>query len=196
MFLWFSSPQCAAGGSLYTWTQPAPAPQGSWSRRSSWNSVGRPSRSVGVGTGGSLRVRGPHSYQPEHESLLSPPPLHPPPPPLPPPPPPLFSRHFVPQRDRRALSLELPELLQVPGAPPTSLHSRQRKKSFSGGPTGAAEHLDCNGKTPAAQQQIFSEVYPQVNTRKDRDDLEDEIDYVSDACVTSPPDRVLCVNYH
>ncbi|MCI4385501.1 hypothetical protein PGIGA_G00051090 [Pangasianodon gigas] len=163
---------CSGGGSLYSWTRPAP--QGSWSRRSSWNSVGRPSRSVGAGTGGSLRVRGPHSYQAEHESLLSPPPLHPHPPH---PPPPLFSRHFVPRRDRRALSLELPELLQVPGAPPTSLHSRQRKKSFSGGPAGAAEHQDCNGKTPAVQQQILSEVYPQVNTRKDRDDLEDEIDY-------------------
>ncbi|KAK3552350.1 hypothetical protein QTP86_011177 [Hemibagrus guttatus] len=132
---------------------------------------------MGVGTGGSLRVRGPHSYQAEHESLLlSPPPLHPHHPHHHPPPP-LFSRHFVPRRDRRALSLELPELLQVPGAPPTSLHSRQRKKSFSGGPAGAQEHQDCNGKTPAAQQQILSEVYPQVNTRKDRDDLEDEIDY-------------------
>lgn len=166
------SPQCpGGGGSLYSWTRPVP--QGSWSRRSSWNSMGRLSRSVGVGTGGSLRVRGPHSYQAEHESLLSPP-LHPHPPP------PLFSRHFVPCRDRRALSLELPELLQVPGAPPTSLHSRQRKKSFSGGPAGTAEHQDCNGKTPAVQQQILSEVYPQVNTRKDRDDLEDEIDYVSE----------------
>lgn len=169
------SPQCPGGGSVYSWTR-----QGPWSRRSSWNSVGRPSRSVGVGmgTGGSLRVRGPHTYQAEHESLLSPPPLHPPPPP-----PALFSRHFVPRRDRRALSLELPELLQVPGAPPTSLHSHQRKKSFSGAPAGASEHQDCNGKTPAVQQQILSEVYPQVNTRKDRDDLEDEIDYVSETRV-------------
>ncbi|GAA6075503.1 voltage-dependent T-type calcium channel subunit alpha-1I-like, partial [Tachysurus ichikawai] len=166
---------CPSGGSLYSWTRPVP--QGfSWSRRSSWNSVGRTSRSVGVGTGGSLRVRGPHSYQAEHESLLlSPPPLHPHHPHHPPPS--LFSRHFVPRRDRRALSLELPELLQVPGAPLTSLHSHQRKKSFSGGPSGAQEHQDCNGKTPAAQQQILSEVYPQVNTRKDREDLEDEIDY-------------------
>ncbi|XP_046722196.1 voltage-dependent T-type calcium channel subunit alpha-1I-like [Silurus meridionalis] len=160
----------AGGSSLSSWSRRAP--QGSWSRRSSWNSMGRPSRSVGVGAGGSLRVRGPHSYQAEHESLLFPPPLHPPHPP------PLFSRHFVPRRDRRALSLELPELLQVPGASPNALHSRQREKSFSGGPTGTAvEHQDCNGKTPAAQQQILSEVYPQVNTRKDRDDLEDEIDY-------------------
>lgn len=159
---------------MYSWTRPVP--QGSsWSRRSSWNSVGRASRSVVVGTGGSLRVRGPHSHQAEHESLL----LSSPPHPHHPPPPPLFSRHFVPRRDRRALSLELPELLQVPGAPPTSLHSHQRKKSFSGGAAGAQEHQDCNGKVPAAQQQILSEVYPQVNTRKDRDDLEDEINYVS-----------------
>ncbi|TTV09641.1 Voltage-dependent T-type calcium channel subunit alpha-1I [Bagarius yarrelli] len=156
-------PLCPGGGSLYTWTRPVP--QGSsWSRRSSWNSVGRASRSVGVGTGGSLRVRGPHSYRVEHESLLLSPP-------------PLFSRHFVPRRDRRALSLELPELLQVPRAPPTSRHSHQHKKSFSGRTAGAQEHQDCNGKTPAAQQQILSEVYPQVNTRKERDDLEDEIDY-------------------
>lgn len=186
----FLSPQCPSGGSLYSWTRPVP--QGSsWSRRSSWNSVGRASRSVGVGTGGSLRVRGPHSYQAEHESLLlSPPPLHP----HHLPPPPLFSRHFVPRRDRRALSLELPELLQVPGALPTSLHSRQREKSFSRGPAGAQEHQDCNGKTPAAQQQILSEVYPQVNTRKDRDDLEDEIDYVSETPASAVSKNVIYFN--
>lgn len=161
------APQCPGGRPVYGWTRPVT--QASWSRRSSWNSVGRQTRSVGVATGGSLRVRGPQSYQAEHESLLSPPSLHP-----------LHHHHpFVPHRDRRALSLELPELLQVPRAPPTSLHSR--KKSFSGGPAVVSvEHQDCNGKTPAAQQQILSEVYPQVNTRKDRDDLEDEIDYVSE----------------
>lgn len=173
-------PQHPGGGSLYNWTRPVPQ-SFSWSRRSSWNSVGRASRSVGVGTGGSLRVRGPYPFQAEHESLLLSPPLHPhhlhhphhPPPSL-------FSRHFVPHRDRRALSLELPQLLQVPGAPPTFLHSRQLKKSFSGGAAGVQEHQDCNGKAPPPQQQILSEVYPQVNTRKDRDDLEDEIDYVSE----------------
>ncbi|KAG9263881.1 voltage-dependent T-type calcium channel subunit alpha-1I-like isoform X1 [Astyanax mexicanus] len=154
---------CPGRGSLYyNWGRPAP--QGPWSRRSSWNSLARPSRSLAVGGGGSLRVRGPHSH--EQESLLAPPPAH-----LPPA---LLSRHFVPRRDRRALSLELPELLPVPGPP---LHPRQRKKSFSGALGNAGEHQDCNGKTPSVQQHILSEVYPQVNTRKDREDLEDEIDY-------------------
>uniref|UniRef100_A0A8C9TE97 Calcium voltage-gated channel subunit alpha1 I n=1 Tax=Scleropages formosus TaxID=113540 RepID=A0A8C9TE97_SCLFO len=68
-----------------------PVPQSAWSRRSSWNS--------------SLRARSPRFHVGEHESLLSPPPppLHP-----------LLSRRFPPRRDRRALSLELPELRQVP----------------------------------------------------------------------------------
>ncbi|XP_062840903.1 voltage-dependent T-type calcium channel subunit alpha-1I [Trichomycterus rosablanca] len=158
---------CPSRGSVYqNWARPPP--QGTWSRRSSWNSLARTSRSVGISTGGSLRVRGPHSYQTEQESLLSPPLLHPPPPA------PLFSRHFMPRRDRRALSLELPELLQVPGPP---VHSHHRKKSFSGAPGGGGEHQDCNGKAPSVQQQILSDVYPKVNTRRDRDDLEDEIDY-------------------
>ncbi|KAI4877751.1 hypothetical protein NFI96_007848 [Prochilodus magdalenae] len=157
---------CPGRGSLcHNWGRPAP--QGPWSRRSSWNSLARPSRSLAVGAGGSLRVRGPNSH--EQESLLSPPPSH-----LPPP---LLSRQFVPRRDRRALSLELPELLQVPGPPLPLLHPRQRKKSFSGAPGNVGEHQDCNGKTPSVQQQILSDVYPQVNTRKDREDLEDEIDY-------------------
>ncbi|TRY87831.1 hypothetical protein DNTS_015730 [Danionella cerebrum] len=123
-----------------------------WSRRSSWNSLGRSSRCLGMGMGGggSLRVRGPHSHNPaEQESLLAP--SHPPPPPL-------LSRRFGPRRERRALSLELPELLQVPGPALPLLHPRQRKKSCSG---GHGEHQDCNGKTPSVQPQIISEVYPQ-----------------------------------
>uniref|UniRef100_A0A8C1M025 Calcium voltage-gated channel subunit alpha1 Ia n=1 Tax=Cyprinus carpio TaxID=7962 RepID=A0A8C1M025_CYPCA len=98
--------QCPGRASLYhNWGRPAQP--GIWSRRSSWNSLGRSSRCLGMGGGGSLRVRSPHSHPAEQESLLSPPPppLHPP----------LLSRHFVPCRERRALSLELPELLQVPG---------------------------------------------------------------------------------
>ncbi|XP_030638815.1 voltage-dependent T-type calcium channel subunit alpha-1I [Chanos chanos] len=167
---------CPGRASLYhNWGRPAP--QTVWSRRSSWNSLGRPSRGVavgmavgGAGGGGSLRVRGPHTHPAEQESLLSPPPL-----PLPPP---LLSRHFVPRRDRRALSLELPELLQVPGPPLPPLHPRPRKKSASSGVGGGGgEHQDCNGKTPSVQQQLLSEVYPQVNARKEREDLEDEIDY-------------------
>lgn len=136
---------------------------------------------LGGVVGGSLRVRGPrasssphrhlHSVHPdEEESLLSPPAtqsLHPPRPMLP--------GHFVPRRDRRALSLELPNLLQVPGPshpplpshhllPPMTFHVHQRKRSFSGGVVisggvGGLEslaglggaHQDCNGKTPLAQ---------------------------------------------
>uniref|UniRef100_A0A8C1M168 Calcium voltage-gated channel subunit alpha1 Ia n=1 Tax=Cyprinus carpio TaxID=7962 RepID=A0A8C1M168_CYPCA len=157
--------QCPGRASLYhNWGRPAQP--GIWSRRSSWNSLGRSSRCLGMGGGGSLRVRSPHSHPAEQESLLSPPPppLHPP----------LLSRHFVPCRERRALSLELPELLQVPGPVLPPLHPRQSKKSFSGGLGSVGEHQDCNGKTPSVQPQIINEVYPQVNTRKDRDDLDDE----------------------
>ncbi|KAG1967831.1 voltage-dependent T-type calcium channel subunit alpha-1I [Pimephales promelas] len=159
---------CPGRGSLYhNWGRPARP--GIWSRRSSWNSLGRSSRCLGMGGGGSLRVRSPHSRPAEQESLLSPPPppLHPP----------LLSRHFVPRRERRALSLELPELLQVPGPALPPLHPRQRKKSFSGGLGSVGEHQDCNGKTPSVQPQIINEVYPQVNTRKEREDLDDELDY-------------------
>uniref|UniRef100_A0A8C9T5T0 Calcium voltage-gated channel subunit alpha1 I n=1 Tax=Scleropages formosus TaxID=113540 RepID=A0A8C9T5T0_SCLFO len=163
--------QCTGRSSLYqNWGRPHP--QSLWSRRSSWNSLGRGSRGLGVG-GSSLRARSPSSNPAEHESLLSPPPL---------PPPPLLSRRFAPRRDRRALSLELPELLQVPGPP---LHPSPRKKSFSGvsGPGVSSEHQDCNGRTPTPQAQppLLGEVFPQLNTRKEREELDEEIDYVSKA---------------
>uniref|UniRef100_A0A674CLV3 Calcium voltage-gated channel subunit alpha1 Ia n=1 Tax=Salmo trutta TaxID=8032 RepID=A0A674CLV3_SALTR len=109
--------------SLYhNWGRPASQTQAMWGRRSSWNSLGRPSRALGlglgVGGGGSLRSRSPHATNPaEQESLLSPP--HPPPHLAHPPP--LLALNFVPRRDRRALSLELPELLQVPGTPLASI---------------------------------------------------------------------------
>ncbi|XP_077411716.1 voltage-dependent T-type calcium channel subunit alpha-1I isoform X2 [Vanacampus margaritifer] len=146
----------------------------------------RPFYGYGLGglggvVGGSLRIRGPrasssplrhlHSIHPdEEESLLSPPAVashtlhlrHP-----------ILQGHFVPRRDRRALSLELPQLLQVPGAPhppplahrpvsPAALHAHQRK-SFPGGmvigggagfeslSVGGGVYQDCNGKTPLAQ---------------------------------------------
>ncbi|KAM6957186.1 voltage-dependent T-type calcium channel subunit alpha-1I-like [Aplochiton taeniatus] len=214
-------------GSLYhNWGRPvtkAPLhPCGPlWARRSSWNSLGLPSPSspfggglgglggLGGGVGGSLRVRGSSAPRPssprrhqrpdEQESLLSPRalarPHHFPPGQL-------LSRHFVPRRDRRALSLELPQLLQVPPAPaPLALHSYPRKKSLTAGGCagpGAGEHQDCNGKTPTSlllqppphhrsqgdaaaghpHPQLLAEVFPQVNTRsKDREDLDDETDY-------------------
>uniref|UniRef100_A0A671VTF4 Calcium voltage-gated channel subunit alpha1 I n=1 Tax=Sparus aurata TaxID=8175 RepID=A0A671VTF4_SPAAU len=145
----------------------------------------------------SLRVhstRSPHSYSyaAEQESLLSHPslshhPLHP----HHPPPPPLFlSRHFAGRRDRRALSLELPELLRAGGQPPgpPPVHPGPGRRSGSGaggsitGGSGAGsglgmDHRDCNGKTPHTQ--LMAEVFPQVNARKDRADLDDETDYVS-----------------
>ncbi|XP_077397285.1 voltage-dependent T-type calcium channel subunit alpha-1I isoform X2 [Festucalex cinctus] len=146
----------------------------------------RPFYGYGLGglggvVGGSLRIRGPrasssplrhlHSVHPdEEESLLSPPAVashtlhlrHP-----------ILQEHFVPRRDRRALSLELPQLLQVPGTPhppplahrpvsPAALHAHQRK-SFPGGTVIGGGvgfeslsliggvYQDCNGKTPLAQ---------------------------------------------
>uniref|UniRef100_W5LLA1 Calcium voltage-gated channel subunit alpha1 I n=1 Tax=Astyanax mexicanus TaxID=7994 RepID=W5LLA1_ASTMX len=143
-----------------------PHPQSVWSRRSSWNSVGRSSR--GLTIGGSLRVRGPHSHPAERESLLPPPPQlsHPPP---------LLSRRLSPRRDRRALSLELPERFQLPG-PPLQRPPLTRMKSF-GVDHGSGEHQDCNGKTPGLRAPLLSEVYPQLNARKDRPHLDEETDY-------------------
>ncbi|KAM4531475.1 voltage-dependent T-type calcium channel subunit alpha-1I-like isoform 3-T3 [Odontesthes bonariensis] len=138
----------------------------------------RPFYGYGLGglggvVGGSLRIRGPrasssphhnHHVQPdEEESLLSPLAIahhslqlpHP-----------LLPGYFAPRRDRRALSLELPHVLQVPVGtphtppqphhqlPPMALHARHRKKSLSGGLVISgggdleAVHQDCNGKTP------------------------------------------------
>ncbi|KAM9394309.1 voltage-dependent T-type calcium channel subunit alpha-1I-like [Pholidichthys leucotaenia] len=128
---------------------------------------------LGGVVGGSLRIRGPrasssphrhlcHVQPDEEESLLSPPAvaphsLHLPHPVLP--------GYFAPRRDRRALSLELPQLLQVPGQahppPPPhhqlNLNANHRKKSLSGGMiiSGGGDsggiHQDCNGKTPLSQ---------------------------------------------
>ncbi|KAG7243645.1 hypothetical protein INR49_011202, partial [Caranx melampygus] len=142
--------------------------------------------SLGGVVGGSLRIRGPrasssphrhlqHVHPDEEESLLSPPAVAPPVTQLHLPHP-MLPGHFVPRRDRRALSLELPHLLQVPGlphppppplhpVPPMTIHTHQRKKSFSGGVVisggggGGLDslgvlggvHQDCNGKTPLSQ---------------------------------------------
>lgn len=160
--------------------------------RSSSNSLGR--RSYGFGgaplVGGSLRVRSscsPHSYpySAEQESLLTRPSPHP----LlkhHPPPPPLLSRHLARRRDRRALSLELPELLRAGGQPPGPLHPDPGRRggcgtggSVAGGGSGGGGHRDCNGKTPGPHARLLSEVFPQVNARKDRADLDEETDYVS-----------------
>lgn len=41
------------------------------------------------------------------------------------------------------------------------------------------DHRDCNGKAPGPHTQLMVEVFPQVNARKDRTDLDEETDYVS-----------------
>lgn len=144
--------------------------------------------------GGSLRVRSscsPHSYpySAEQEALLTHP-SHSPHPLLKhhPPPPPLLSRHLARRRDRRALSLELPELLRAGGQPPGHLDAGRRSGCGAGGSvTGGSGiggglgggHRDCNGKTPGPHTRLISEVFPQVNARKDRADLDEETDYVS-----------------
>uniref|UniRef100_A0A8K9WSA8 Ion transport domain-containing protein n=1 Tax=Oncorhynchus mykiss TaxID=8022 RepID=A0A8K9WSA8_ONCMY len=126
--------------------------------------------------GGSLRVRSPHSHihslyhSAEHEFLLSPalrlPPHHAPPLPL------LSRRNAIRHRDRRALSLELPNMLQVPGGPPSYPNPRMRSVS-GGGSSGSGgmvvEHHDCNGKAPSP----IGVMGPQT----DRSDLDEEIDY-------------------
>ncbi|XP_059353762.1 voltage-dependent T-type calcium channel subunit alpha-1I-like [Carassius carassius] len=123
-----------------------PPSQPSWSRRCSWNSAGHSVRGLRAGgvIGGSLRVRSIHSNPAEHESLL----LHPP---------------FLSRQHGRALSLELPKLLQRP--------LLVRKKSVS------AEHQDCNGKGPGPQGTLLGEVYPQLNARKDKNDLVEDTEY-------------------
>lgn len=148
--------------------------------------------------GGSLRVhstRSPnfYNYAAEQESLLSHP--HHSHYPLPPnhPPRPLFlSRHFAARRDRRALSLELPELFrtggQHPGLPTVHPDPGRRNGSGTGGSIHrdsvagsglGVDHRDCNGKAPGPHTQLMTEVFPQVNARKDRTDLDEEMDYVS-----------------
>uniref|UniRef100_A0A8C9WU16 Calcium voltage-gated channel subunit alpha1 I n=1 Tax=Scleropages formosus TaxID=113540 RepID=A0A8C9WU16_SCLFO len=154
-----SSPRPGRRSLYHNWGRPVP--QSAWSRRSSWNSLSMTSRGLGMG-GGSLRARSPRFHVGEHESLLSPPPppLHP-----------LLSRRFPPRRDRRALSLELPELRQVPRS---AVPAFTRKKSLSGGqgsPAQAGDHQDCNGKTPSPQPHLLGEVFPQLNTRKERREL-------------------------
>ncbi|XP_068565531.1 voltage-dependent T-type calcium channel subunit alpha-1I-like [Cebidichthys violaceus] len=183
----------ARSPNYHNWGRPF-LPQSTWSRRSSSNSLGR--RSYGFGgaplVGGSLRVHGTrspysYSYTAEQESLLSHPPHSHHPHHPPPPPPPLLSRHFAARRDRRALSLEHPELLraggQPPGPPPPVQPDPGRRSgsgaggSITGGSGLGVDHRDCNGKTPGPHAQLIAEVFPQVNARKDRTDLDEETDY-------------------
>ncbi|KAF7646391.1 hypothetical protein LDENG_00188330, partial [Lucifuga dentata] len=195
----------------HNWGRPFP-PQSTWSRRSSSNSLGQ--RRYGFGgaplVGGSLRVHSSHSPHAEQESLLSHP-LHahhaPPSPhpilsaphslpfsPFSPPPrtpfTPLFlSKHYA-SRDRRALSLDFPELLQVgghaPGQAPPPPDPARRSGSGAGASLAAGlgassgfgvDHRDCNGKAPGPPARLLAEVFPQVNAGKDRATLQEETDY-------------------
>uniref|UniRef100_A0A8C9W272 Calcium voltage-gated channel subunit alpha1 I n=1 Tax=Scleropages formosus TaxID=113540 RepID=A0A8C9W272_SCLFO len=56
--------------------------------------------------------------------------------------------------------------------PPPPLHPLLSRR-----PAQAGDHQDCNGKTPSPQPHLLGEVFPQLNTRKERRELEDEIDY-------------------
>ncbi|KAM8879115.1 voltage-dependent T-type calcium channel subunit alpha-1I isoform 2-T2 [Spinachia spinachia] len=176
----------ARAPNYHNWGRPF-LPQSTWRRRSSSNSLGR--RSYGFSgaplVGGSLRVhstRSPYSYThaAEQESLLSQPlthSRHAPPPHRPPPPPLLLCRHFPPRSDRRALSLEhqeLPNALQLD--PGRRSGSGAGGASVGGGSSFGTDHRDCNGKTPGPHTQVM-EVFPQVNARKDRADLDEETDY-------------------
>ncbi|XP_077426004.1 voltage-dependent T-type calcium channel subunit alpha-1I isoform X6 [Vanacampus margaritifer] len=181
----------------HNWGRPFP-PQSVWSRRSSSNSLGRRNYAFGGAPlmGGSLRVhstRTSYSYpQPaEQESLLSRPshPHHPAPAPGPP-----TARLLLSRRDRRALSLELPELLRAAGQagqagqggcpPPVNANvdsgKRSRGSVTGGSTTGSGvgmDHRDCNGKAPGPHGRLIVDVFPQVNARKERADLDEEIDY-------------------
>ncbi|XP_061770675.1 voltage-dependent T-type calcium channel subunit alpha-1I-like [Nerophis ophidion] len=173
----------ARSSTYHNWGRPV-RPPGAWTRRSSSNSLGlrNPGHGGAPQVGGSLRVhstRTPYPYPPtpEQESLLSRPPCHPPPPPGF-----LLSRHLAAGRDRRALSLELPELPQAGGQPPANTDSGKRS-----GPGGSVtegsgsgfgtDHRDCNGKTPGHHSLLMVDVFPQVNARKERADLDEETDY-------------------
>uniref|UniRef100_A0A8C6L6J5 Calcium voltage-gated channel subunit alpha1 Ia n=1 Tax=Nothobranchius furzeri TaxID=105023 RepID=A0A8C6L6J5_NOTFU len=124
----------------HNWGRPLPPqPHPLWTRRSSWSSLGgRPCSSSSPTAN-------------EEESLLSPPNClrlpHP-----------EFHGCIASRRDRRALSLELPHVLQVPVDPHHPLH--RRKKSLSGGLVISSSedlervHQDCNGKTPLKMRLI------------------------------------------
>ncbi|XP_057700423.1 voltage-dependent T-type calcium channel subunit alpha-1I-like isoform X2 [Corythoichthys intestinalis] len=173
----------------HNWGRPF-HPQSVWSRRSSSNSLGR--RNYGFGgaplVGGSLRLHSTHTrytcpHPAEQESLLSRS-LHPQHPATTQGPPP--AGIFLSRRDRRALSLELPELIQAVGQgvfPPATNakveYGKRSRGSFAGGSgteSGVGtDHRDCNGKAPHSR--LMVDVFPQVNARKERADLDEETDY-------------------
>ncbi|XP_034394621.1 voltage-dependent T-type calcium channel subunit alpha-1I [Cyclopterus lumpus] len=188
--LWARRSSWNSLGGCRPWSSSSPSTSPAFTPTSARPFYGYGLGGLGGVVGGSLRIRGPrasssprrhhlhHVNQDEEESLLSPPAVAPNSLHLPHP---MLPSHFVPRRDRRALSLELPHLLQVPGPPhppplphlllpPMTLHAHHRKKSFSGGMViggggggggvgGGLDtlgvlggvHQDCNGKTPLSQ---------------------------------------------
>nr|XP_033785401.1 voltage-dependent T-type calcium channel subunit alpha-1I isoform X2 [Geotrypetes seraphini] len=127
---------------------------GAWgSRRSSWNSISRRP---------SLKPRPPSA---EQESLLS------------------GEHHRTPDdlpqdvsRISRDLSIKHRQTLSLDTkdadlAEPTPLLPNRR--SSRKGSTMPADHQDCNGKTP----NIVKEVFPKMNSRKEKGEDEEEIDY-------------------
>uniref|UniRef100_A0A3B3U081 Voltage-dependent T-type calcium channel subunit alpha n=1 Tax=Poecilia latipinna TaxID=48699 RepID=A0A3B3U081_9TELE len=158
--------RAAVSRGYHNWGRPLPPqPHPLWARRSSWSSLGgRPCSSSSPSaspafTPTSARPFYGYGLGDEEESLLSPPAAAPHCLQLPHP---KLHDYFAPRRDRRALSLELPHMLQSPAGnpqqhhalPPVKLHAHHRKKSLSGGlviSTGGdleGIHQDCNGKTP------------------------------------------------
>ncbi|XP_064011287.1 voltage-dependent T-type calcium channel subunit alpha-1I isoform X3 [Pogoniulus pusillus] len=125
---------------------------GAWgSRRSSWNSLAR---------GHSLKHKPPSA---EHESLLS------------------GEGHRAADGEpdgtgrvfhhRRTLSLDnkgSSDLLELASVP-----SSHRVTCKLGTVPGSSEHQDCNGKMPS----ISKEIFPKMNTRKERGEDDEEIDY-------------------
>ncbi|XP_069509038.1 voltage-dependent T-type calcium channel subunit alpha-1I isoform X2 [Ambystoma mexicanum] len=131
---------------------------GTWSsRRSSWNSLGRHP---------SLKPRPPSA---EHESLLS------------------GERRRLAEEEeqlmrdggrlrracsvmhQRAQSLDTKGSSDATDTPPT--RAGHRATSKGGGSSG--DHHDCNGKTP----NIAKDVFPKMNSRKDKGEEEEEMDY-------------------
>ncbi|XP_077461278.1 voltage-dependent T-type calcium channel subunit alpha-1I isoform X1 [Stigmatopora argus] len=179
----------ARSSNYHNWGRPF-HPQSVWSRRSSSNSLGRRNYGFGGGplVGGSLRLHSTHTrytcpHPAEQESLL-PRPLHPQQPPTTQGAPP--AGLFLSRRDRRALSLELPELIRAVGQggfpPPINAkvdYGKRSRGSITGGSgveSGVGtDHRDCNGKAPHGR--LIVDVFPQVNARKERGELDGETDY-------------------
>lgn len=75
---------------------------------------------------------------------------------------------------RRTLSLDTKGSSELVELAPT-VPSGHRASRRIGVTTGPSEHQDCNGKMPS----IAKDIFPEMNNRKDHEEDEEEIDYVS-----------------